>query len=165
MKRQVDLRREQLKLQLDNSSDEIIQSIESAKENCIKLSKETIKISTEIEKSKEELTELVGRFDTFEIDNEKFEEIRESLTVLNEDLTRKLEEFKDSIIGDKEYTFEFEEIDIKGLFGYFKEVEKVTLNLIASQFLFLLGYYSIFYKDVRISYNGPVSPEPVVQIM
>ena len=161
----MDLRREQLKLQLDNSSDEIIQSIESAKENCIKLSKETIKISTEIEKSKEELTELVGRFDTFEIDNEKFEEIRESLTVLNEDLTRKLEEFKDSIIGDKEYTFEFEEIDIKGLFGYFKEVEKVTLNLIASQFLFLLGFNLIFYKDVRINYKGPVSPEPVVQIM
>jgi len=128
LKRQVDLRREQLKLQLDNSSDEIIQSIESAKENCIKLSKETIKISTEIEKSKEELTELVGRFDTFEIDNEKFEEIRESLTVLNEDLTRKLEEFKESIIGDKNYILEFQEIDIKSLFGSFKEVEKVISN-------------------------------------
>jgi len=128
LKREVDLRREKLKLELDNSSDEILQFIESAKDNCIKLSKETKKLSTEIEKSKEELTELVGRFDTFEIDYEKFEEIRESLTVLNEDLTRKLEEFKDSIIGDKNYILEFQEIDIKSLFGSFKEVEKVISN-------------------------------------
>jgi len=165
LKRHVDLRREELKLKLDNCSDQIIESIESAKENCIKSSKETKNLNTEIEKSKEELTELVDRFDTFEIDEKKFEEIMQSLIVLNGGLTRTLSEYKDSMIGGKEYTFEFEEIDIKGLFGSFKEVEKVTLNLIASQFLFLLGYYSIFYKDVRINYNGPVSPEPVVQIM
>ena len=40
LKRKVDLRREDLKLKLDNCSDEIIKSIESVKENCIKLSKE-----------------------------------------------------------------------------------------------------------------------------
>ena len=34
LKRQVDLRREELKLKLDNYSDEIIQSIESTKDNC-----------------------------------------------------------------------------------------------------------------------------------
>jgi len=121
----VDLRREELKLQLDNCSDEIIQSIESTKEKCIKLSKESQRLSTEIEKSKEELTDLVDRFDTFEIDEKKFEEIRQSLTVLNGGLNRKLDEYKDSMIGNKEYTFEFEEIDFKGSFGCFKEVEKV----------------------------------------
>ena len=125
LKRQVDLRREELKLKLDNCSEEIIQSIESTKENCIKLSKESKRLSTEIEESKEDLTKLIDRFDTFEIDEKKFEEIRQSLSILNGDLTRKLGEYKDSIIGDKKYSFEFEEIDIKGLFGSFKEVEKV----------------------------------------
>ena len=125
LKRQVDLRREKLKLKLDNCSEEIIQSIESTKENCIKLSKESKRLSTEIEESKEDLTKLIDRFDTFEIDEKKFEEIRQSLSILNGDLTRKLGEYKDSIIGDKKYSFEFEEIDIKGLFGSFKEVEKV----------------------------------------
>jgi chromosome segregation ATPase len=125
LKRQVDLRREELKLKLDNCSDEIIQSIERTKDNCIKLSRESKRLNTEIENSKKELTELMDDFDTFEIDNEKFEDIRQSLTVLNGGLTRQLGEYKDSIIGDKKYSFEFEEIDIKGLFGSFKEVEKV----------------------------------------
>jgi chromosome segregation ATPase len=125
LKRQVDLRREELKLKLDNCSDEIIQSIERTKDNCIKLSRESKRLNTEIENSKKDLTELIDDFDTFEIDNEKFEEIRQSLTVLNGGLTRQLGEYKDSIIGDKKYSFEFEEIDIKGLFGSFKEVEKV----------------------------------------
>ncbi len=50
LKRHVDLRREELKLKLDNCSDQIIESIESAKENCIKSSKETKNLNTEIEK-------------------------------------------------------------------------------------------------------------------
>jgi ERCC4-related helicase len=125
LKRQVDLRREKLKLELDNYSDEIMQSIESAKENCIKMSKESKRMSTDIENSKKELTELIDDFDTFEIDNEKFEDIRQHLTILNGNLSRKLSGNKDSIIGGKEYTFEFNDIDINGLFGSFKEIKKV----------------------------------------
>ena len=125
IKRQVDIRREELKLKLDNYSDEILQSIESAKENCVKLSQESKRLSREIRNSKKELTELIDRFDTFEIDEKKFEEIRQSLTVLNRGLTRTLREYKDSLIDNKEYTFEFQEIDIKRLFGCFKEVQKV----------------------------------------
>ena len=87
--------------------------------------KESKRRSTEIEQTKEELTDLVDSFDTFKIDNEKFEETRQSLTVLNGRLNRKLEEYKDSKIGGKEYTFEFEGTDIKGLLGYFTEIEKV----------------------------------------
>jgi DNA repair ATPase RecN len=124
LKRQVDLRREELKLKLDNCSDEIIQSIESTEENCINLSKESKRLSREIEESNEELTKLIDIFDTFEIDEKKFEDIRQSLIVLG-GLTRKLSEYKDSMIRGKEHTFEFKEIDIKGLFGCFKEVKKV----------------------------------------
>ena len=125
LKRQVDLRRENLKLKLDNCSDEIIKSIEITKENCIKLSKESKRLSTEIEKSKVELTKLIDGFDTFEISDKKFEEIKKSLIVLNRGLTRTLGENKDSITRGKEYTFEFQEIDIKKLFGSFKEIQKV----------------------------------------
>ena len=60
-------------MKLDSCSDEIIQSIESAKENCVKMLKESKRRSTEIEQTNEELTDLVDSFDTFEIDNEKFE--------------------------------------------------------------------------------------------
>ena len=91
----------------------------------IQSSDQTTRLSTEIEKSKEELAKLIDRFDTFEIDEKKFESIRQSLTVLNGDLTRKLGEYKVTIIGGKEYTFKCVDIDIKGLFGCFNEVEKV----------------------------------------
>ena len=112
-------------MKLDSCSDEIMQSIESAKENCVKMLEESKRLSTEIEKSKEELTDLVDSFDTFEIDNEKFEETRQSLTVLNGRLNRKLEEYKDTKIVGKENTFEFEDIDNKSLFGCFQEINKV----------------------------------------
>ncbi len=152
----MDISREELKFKLDECSDEIIKSIESTKENCIKLSKECKRLSTEIEKSKEELNKLIDRFDTFDIDEKKFEEIRQRLIVLNRGMPRKLGEYKDSMIGNKEYTFEFKEIDINGLFGSFKEVEKVILHLIGPYFLFILLLY---FKDVRINYNGSFSSE------
>ncbi len=120
----MDIRREKLKLKLDNCSDQIIQSIESTKDNFIKLSKESK--STEIKKPKEELTELIERFDTFEISEKKFKEIRQSLTVLNGGLTRKLGEYKDSIIGKKQFTFKFDDIQIKNLFGFLEEFKNVN---------------------------------------
>jgi Rad3-related DNA helicase len=141
LKRQVDLRREELKLKLENSSDQIIESIESHKENCIRLNKESKRLSTAIEKSKKELTKLIERFDTFEINDTKFNEIVQSLYVLNGGLTSKLGEYKESMIGGKEYTFEFKEIDIKGLFGCFKEVKKVILLFhLSFIFVFFLNY-------------------------
>ena len=131
LKKQVDLRRENLKLKLDNCSDEIILSIGRTMENCIKLSKESKRLSTEIEKSKEELTQLIDRFDTFEIYDEKFKEIKQSLSILNEGMTRTLDKYIDSMIGGREYKFDFQEIHIENLFGCFTEVQKVILNFIS----------------------------------
>ena len=89
---------------------------------------------TEIENSKQELTKLIDRFDTFEINDKKFKDIKQSLVVLNRRLSRTLCERKDSMLGDKEYafefsslkTFEFKDIDIENFFGCFKEVEIVN---------------------------------------
>lgn len=51
IKRRVDLRREDLKVKIDTYSDEIIQSVESTKHNCIK-SKENNPLTSDIEISK-----------------------------------------------------------------------------------------------------------------
>ncbi len=79
-------------------------------ENCVRLFKESKRLSTEIEKSKEELTQLIDRLDTFEIYNEKFKEIKQSLSILNKSMTRTLDKYKDSMIGGREYKFDFQEI-------------------------------------------------------
>jgi len=129
LKRQVDQRRENLKMKLDNCSDEIILSIGSAMENCIKLSKESKRLSTEIEHSNQELTHLIDRFDTFEINDKKFKAIKQSLIIRNGGLIGTLSEYKYSIINFTEYKFDFQEIHIKNLFGCSKQVPKVISSL------------------------------------
>ena len=52
IKRQIDIRREDLKFKIDNYSDEIIKSVELNQMNSIKLSKEVNQMTTDIEKSK-----------------------------------------------------------------------------------------------------------------
>ena len=117
IKRKVDLRREDLKMKIDTCSDELIKSIESNQLNCIKLSKEVDRLTSDIEKFKQELNELVDRFDTFEINDAKFTDIKQSVTVLNDSFTKILEEYNDSLIGNKEYTFKFKDIEIEDIFG------------------------------------------------
>ena len=123
--RQVDLRREEIKLKVDSCSDEIIGLIVRSKENCVRLVKEATKMKLDIKKQKQVLDELLKRFDTFDINEHKLEEIKQSVILLNKSLTCKIDEFKCSVIGNKVYSFEFPEIDIENNFGSLKVVEKV----------------------------------------
>ena len=52
IKRQVDIRREDLKFKIDKCSDDIIQYVENAQSELIRLSKEVNETSIHIEKSK-----------------------------------------------------------------------------------------------------------------
>ena len=52
IKRQVDIRREDLKFKIDNYSDETIKSLELNQKNIIKISKEVNQMTNAIEKSK-----------------------------------------------------------------------------------------------------------------
>jgi hypothetical protein len=128
IKRKVDLRRETLKLRIDNSSDDIIQSIEKTKASCVELSKTVDKLTAEIEKSKKELNKLVELFDTFDIDDKR--DIMNSVIKFNRRLARIVGIHKASLIGNKDYSFEFNEIQIDDMFGCFKATEKVILKLI-----------------------------------
>ena len=83
IKRKVDIRREDLKIKIDKYSDEVIQSIESIQLNYIKISKQANQISTGIDQSKKELDDYVKRFDTFEIDENKFESIKQGVVGVN----------------------------------------------------------------------------------
>jgi hypothetical protein len=79
IKRQVDIRREDLKMKIDKYSDEVIQSIEGTQLNYITISKQVNQISTNIEQSKKDLDDYVKRFDTFDIDEKKFEAIKQGV--------------------------------------------------------------------------------------
>lgn len=78
IKRKVDIRREDLKSKIDKYSDEAIQSIERSKSSHIELSKRAKIVAIDIEKSKRNLDEFIKQFDTLEINETKFENIKKT---------------------------------------------------------------------------------------
>jgi hypothetical protein len=126
IKRQVVIRRDNLKIKIDKYSEEIIKSVELNQKNYIKLSKEVNKITENIEKSKKDLNELISRFDTLEFNDEKFKDIKISVAAVNQEFHKMLAVYQDSLIGNKEYTFDFKESPIEDIFG---RVTDVQVNL------------------------------------
>ena len=125
IKRQVDVRREDLKMKIDQYSDEMILSIEGTQVNYIKISKQVNKISTDIEHSKKELDDYVKRFDTFDIDEKKFEAIKKGVICVNGKLDKIILDYNKPLIGNKEYSFRFNEIPIADIFGCFYDTKCV----------------------------------------
>ena len=91
-------------------SDEIIKSVEANQQNLIKLSKNINQMTTDIEKSKNELAKLTTQFDTLDNNDKKFEDHK--AYVVNQELHKILAEYQDSQIGNK-FTFEFKELPIE----------------------------------------------------
>ena len=85
--------------------------------NNMNLSKEIVQIRSNIEKSKAELNKSMLQFDTLEFNDEKFKDIKESVTVVNQEFHKILAEYQDSLIGNKKHTFEFKELPIEDIFG------------------------------------------------
>ena len=125
IKRKVDLRREDLIQRIHSSSDEIIKSIESTQNECLKMSKDVNQLNVEVEKSKKNLNKLINNFNTVE-------KRQESWIFLNENFRDVLKDYNDSLLGFKIYSFDFREIDIKDVFGYFSQTEKVMGKLFIS---------------------------------
>lgn len=122
IKRQVDLRREDLKSKIDTFSDETIESINNTQLECRRLSKDINKLTKDFEDSKTELNRLINEFDTFKIDEKKFANIKDSVTILKDQFKEMCIEYKSSLIDYKEFTFCFKEIPISDIFGNFDEV-------------------------------------------
>jgi DNA repair ATPase RecN len=117
VKRKVDIRREELRLKIDNYSDEIIKSVETNQKTLIKLSNEVNQMTTQIEKSKNELNKLTTQFDNLKTYDKKLKDFKESVIFVNEEFHKILAEYQKSLIGNTDYTFEFEELQIEDIFG------------------------------------------------
>jgi GTPase Era involved in 16S rRNA processing len=125
IKRQVDIRREDLKMKIDKYSDEVIQSIEGTQGNLILISKQVNQISTDIEQSKRELDDYVKRFDTFDINDKKIEAIKQGVVAVNGKFDKIILDYNNALIGNKEYSFRFKEIPIEDIFGRFYDASYV----------------------------------------
>jgi hypothetical protein len=76
-------------------------------------------ISTDIEQSKKELDDYVKRFDTFEIDENKFESIKRGVVGVNGKFDKIILDYNNALIENKKYSFGFDEIPIADIFGRF----------------------------------------------
>jgi len=122
VKRQVDIRREDLKFKIDKYSDEIIKSVEMNQMNYIKISKD-VSINVSIIESKDDLNQSMIQFDTLEFNDKKFEDIKASVKVVNQELHKILAEYQDSLIDNTKYIFEFKESPIEDIFGRVIDVQ------------------------------------------
>lgn len=113
IKRQVDLRREALKLKIDEYSDEVIKSADEYKSECIKISKTVSELNKDIHELKNKLDKLVERFDTFDIDEKKFSDVKKETIIVRDQLYK----YKEQLFSNKAYSFVFNDQPIGDIFG------------------------------------------------
>ena len=93
-------------------------------------------MTTFIEKSKNELNKLITQFDTLEINDKKFGDIKSSAAVVNQEFHKILAENQENLIGNKKSRFEFKESPIEDIFG---RVIECNVSLI----IFIFQYFVI----------------------
>lgn len=113
LKRKVYLRSEEVKAKVDKHTDCLIEAIENSKKDCTKISKQANRITAEIEKSRKLLDELVKEFDTYEINEKKYEKLKSSADDLKTKVDKIRVQFKGSLLEDKEYVFSVGDDDNK----------------------------------------------------
>lgn len=129
IKNKVDLRREKIKVEIDKYSDQLIQSIDSTRVNCVRLQTQVIRLANDIEKSNNELNELTGRFNASTNDENELENIKNKADDLKDKFNDLLAEYKSSLLENKEYSFVFDVKPIEDIFGKvidYKIVKKIN---------------------------------------
>ncbi len=125
----MDLRREKLKLEIDNNSYNLIGSIETTQRSLINLSKSKL-ASANIEKVKEVMKGLIRKFDTLEFNDEKLKNLKKSFFDINLKLQRTTDNFNISLLGKKEYIFKYEKVLMESILGELYGILRTNLSCI-----------------------------------
>jgi len=121
LKREVDIRREHVKHQVDTYSNELITEISKYQEQCSQVNSQASEASEQIESLRTEINNLITRFDTFEFSDEKFDGIIKDAAVLKPVVASSLENYKSLLVGNQEYGFKFDEaVSVSDVFGSIK---------------------------------------------
>ena len=119
IKRQVDMRRENLKLEIDDFSDELIQQINKIQSECREIAKQINFVNSEIEELNEMLNEMNKYLD---------QSVKYSFVInLKEKIDSKLDHFKMNLTKQRQYWFKVNDSEIENIFGSFFSDIKVIL--------------------------------------
>ena len=65
------------------------------------------------------------KFGTFNIDEKKFEDIKQRVVGVNKKFDKIILDYNNGLIGNNEYSFKFNEISIADVFGRFYDIKYV----------------------------------------
>ena len=139
LKNKVDLRREELKLKIDEYSNQVVQSIEETQLKFTKLSKENNLIKETFDESNSQLNKLIEEFDIFEFNDKRFEELKKKADALRINFDNMAANFKISLLNNKKCLFEYREEEISDVFGIINECDderraEATFQLVIEDF-------------------------------
>ena len=144
--RQVDIRRDMIIIEVEQYSNELIQKIDVIHKECS--AKVTTKTKTTdcVENCKAKLEELNGIFNTFEIDNNKYEEILTQRSKELENLLNPLErDYKSCILGNKCYKIDLSDLKIDQVFGSLQISDDLkVINIFINK---IFRWFSAFLKS------------------
>jgi len=122
IRNQVDLRRETLKQQIDEISDDIIDSINKTEHECKQSVQHVEDIEQQLAESKAFLAQILGEFNSIELSVQKLDQIKNKISGLEPQLLNKLEVIKKSLLlNNGGYLFEKDlNIHMKNVFGTFE---------------------------------------------
>ena len=123
VKRQVDLRREKLKNEIDLASDQMIDRIERTRAECIQVSAQMKGIVEDLEVLTGELERISDQLNSFDVSEAKLTRIKGELVALERGLDEKLIKEQHLVLENSEYSFEFDEINIGSVFGGLRKNE------------------------------------------
>lgn len=118
IKRQVEVRRQDLKLRIDKYSDGLVRSVESTRLDCIKAVEEVDWLTAELKRLNREISEFFERIELeceSQVDREA--DIDSSAALLNDDHLKLLDDYQRLLVKNRKYTFEFADIPIHEVFG------------------------------------------------
>jgi len=126
LRNQVDLRRECLKLNIDDYSDQLIENINKCHSECVASSKNIKQLEEELIKSENELNQFISEISSFAFDSDDNDDASNKIRDLNikaeqmhTKLRQQLKEYQHIVFNGKEFKFEFKELKIEDLFGPF----------------------------------------------
>ena len=117
MNRLVDLRRETLILEIQQSSDKLIEEIANAKRECLKVAKSRTVTTKNFDACKLKYAELHNGFDSFEINGKRYEEIVIKCNELKVKMDPMIGDFKKELLRNTPIELVYNDVRIEDTFG------------------------------------------------
>lgn len=97
----------------------IISNILQTQQDCIQMSKEIHRVTKDIESYKIDLNTLFQRFDSFEFNDQKYDDILLKVNVLQPKFEDAFRNYKCMLLGNRDYEFNGENMSMEDVFGSF----------------------------------------------